>query len=417
MFVRHLRVSAAALLVLALGVGALADESRLSRVATTGDAAPGGGNFDRFGAETLPIAAPVNARGDVAFFATIVRGGPDEGLFLWSKGRVTAVAREGDRVAGAGRLAGFGKHPMPGLGDDGTVVFGASLTGGRAVEGIFTAQGGRVRPIALSGAAAPGIAAGVIAGLDTPAINARGDVVFLASVRRGRETLEAVLLHSKGQLQKVVAQGDPSPAGGTFAAFGVPAINREGAVAFGAAVEGKTVPGGLFVAQRGQVRMVLGAGEDTPIGGIFSKFSERIGFSDQGTIVFHGQLKLAPVPAAIFAIEDGHPRAVARLGDEAPGGGRLSNFGLWPAVSAHGAIAFAAAVDDGPSPVVIVLATRDGLRRVVGVGDAVPGGARIASLTLFPVVSVSPSGAVSFAVAPNATGGGPEGLFVTAPPR
>jgi len=132
-------------------------------------------------------------------------------------------------------------------------------------------------------------------------------------------------------------------------------------------------------------------------------------------IAFHGLLKGAPVAAAIFALEDGRPRAVARLGDPAPGGGRFSNFGLWPALGASGTIAFAASVDDGPSPVIIVRTAADGLRRVAGVGDRVPGGGRIATLTLLPVVSVNAGGAVSFAVAPTATGEGADGLFLAAP--
>jgi hypothetical protein len=184
---------------------------------------------------------------------------------------------------------------------------------------------------------------------------------------------------------------------------------------FGAAVDGKAVPGGIFLWKGGQLRMVLGAGDETPIGGIFAKFSERLGLSDAGAIAFHGQLKGAPVAAAIFTLEDGRPRVVARLGDPAPGGGRFSNFGLWPAVGASGAIAFAAAVDGGPSPVIVVRTAADSLRRVVGVGDSLPGGARIATLTLLPVVSVNSGGAVSFAVAPTATGEGPEGLFLATP--
>src|SRR6185503_4191788 len=195
------------------------EPTRLQRVALTGDPAPGGGVFDRFGAESMPIVAPVNVAGDVVFFATLARGGPDEGLFLWSRGRVTTVAREGDRVPGVGRLSGFGKHPSPALGDDGTVVFAAAITGGSAVEGIFAARGGRIGPLALSGAAAPGIASGTLAGVEAPAINARGDVAFLATVRRGRESAEALLLSTRGRLQKVVAQGDPAPAGGTFGGF------------------------------------------------------------------------------------------------------------------------------------------------------------------------------------------------------
>lgn len=395
---------------------ARAGEPTLRVVARTGDAAPGGGTFDRFGQETLPVIAPVNARGDVAFFATVSRGAADEGIFLRRGGRVALVAREGDRVPGGGRLSGFGKHPMPALNDAGTVVFAASVSGGRAVEGVFAWSSGRLRTVALTGAAAPGMPSSVLASLDVPAINARGDIVFLATVRRGRESIDAILLSSGGALRKVVAQGDPAPAGGVFAGFGPPVINGRGAVAFGAVVEGKAVPGGIFVASGDHIQMAVGAGEDTPIGGIFAKFSERIGLSDSGVIAFHGRLKFAPVAAAIFAVEDGHPRVVARLGDEAPGGGTIANFGLWPAVSPAGAIAFAASIDGGPTPVAILLAEGSQIVRVVAVGDALPGGERIASLTLFPVASVGPRGHVSFAVVPTATGEGPEGLFTAEPP-
>jgi len=407
------RVSAIAVLLVGVAcAGAVADEAvRLQRVAGTGEAAPGGGVFDRFGAEATPIVAPVNARGDVAFFATLGRGNSGEGLFRWSRGRIVAVAREGDRVGSVGVLSGFGRHPVPALGDDGTVVFAASIAGGRAVEGLFVARNGTVRAVALAGAQAPGNA-GVLAAFDAPAINVRGDIVFLAGLRRGRETSEAVLIASGGRLRKVVAQGDPAPSGGSFAAFGPPVIDRDGLVAFGAAIDGRSVPGGIFIWKADQLRMVLGAGDDSPIGGIFAKFSERIGMGDQGTIVFHGQLKRAPAAAGIFAIRDGRVQAVARLGDAAPGGGQYSNFGLWPVISEKGTIAFTAAVDGGPSPVIAVRMAAGGARRVVGVGDSVPGGARIASLSLLPVVSIGAAGDLSFAVAPTTTGAGPEGLFV-----
>ena len=53
------------------------------------------------GQETLPIVAPVNARGDVAFFATLSRGSrPTRASSSSRGGRVVTVAREGDRVAG-----------------------------------------------------------------------------------------------------------------------------------------------------------------------------------------------------------------------------------------------------------------------------------------------------------------------------
>jgi hypothetical protein len=403
---------------LALGPGAVAHAGEayvLRPLARTGDAAPGGGSFNRFGQEALPIVAPVNARGDVAFFATLSRGESDEGIFLQRAGRIVTVAREGDRVAGVGRLSGFGKHPTPALNDAGAVAFAAAVAGGRAVEGIFTWSAGRVRAVATTGTPVPGMPSTVLAGLDAPAINARGDVVFLATVRRGRESSEAILVFRSGVLRKIVAQGDPAPAGGSFAAFGPPAINASGQVAFAAVVEGKAVPGGVFVATGDRVQMAVAAGEDTPIGGIFAKFSERIGLNDAGVIAFHGILKFAPVDAAIFVVENGRTRAVSRLGDSAPGGGTIAHFGLWPVVGPAGAVAFAASIEGGTTPVAILLADATTLTRIVAVGDTLPGGDRIASLTLYPVASVGPRGHVTFAVAPTATGEGPEGLFTAQP--
>jgi hypothetical protein len=409
---------AAVLLALLASGAPIAAEPRyeLSAVARTGDAAPGGGTFDRFGQETLPIVAPVNARGDVVFFATVVRGASDEGIFLRRGGRVVAVAREGDRVPGIGRLSGFGKHPTPALSDAGSVAFVAAVAGGRAVEGVFTWSAGRLRAIATTGTPAPGMPTSVVAGVDAPGINARGDVVFLATIRRGRETTEAILASTGGVLRKVVAQGDPAPAGGAFAAFGPPALGADGRVAFAAVVEGKAVPGGIFVAKGDRVEMVVGAGEESPVGGIFAKFSERVGLNDQGAIAFHGMLKFAPVEAAIFSVQDGRVRAISRLGDPAPGGGTIVHFGLWPAVGPDGAVVFAASLDGASAPVAILRADGAGLAQVVAVGGALPGGDRIATLTLYPVASVGPRGHVTFAVAPTSTGQGPEGLF-TAEPR
>ncbi len=403
---------------LVCGAGSLAHADPayvLRAVARTGDAAPGGGTFDRFGQEALPIVAPVNARGDVVFFASLSQGASDEGIFLQRAGRIVTVAREGDRVAGVGRLSGFGKHPTPALNDAGAVAFAAAVAGGRAVEGIFTWSAGRLRAVATTGTPAPGMPSSVVAGVDTPAINASGEVVFLATIRRGRESIEAILASRGGTLRKIVAQGDPAPAGGVFAGFGPPAINAGGRVAFAAVVEGKSVPGGIFVASGEHIQMVVAAGEDTPIGGIFAKFSERIAFNDAGLIAFHGMLKFAPVQAAMFVVQDGRPRAVSRLGDAAPGGGTIAQFGLWPAVGSSGAIAFAASIEGGPAPVAILLADGTGLSRVVAVGDTLPAGDRIASFTLYPVVSVGPRGHVTFAVAPIATGEGPEGLFTAQP--
>src|SRR6059058_423450 len=79
----------------------------LRAVVRSGFPAPGGGRFDRFDT-AQPIVAPVNARGQVAFYATVLRSPAREGIFIAEGGQVTKLAAFGDSVPGGGTLAEFG---------------------------------------------------------------------------------------------------------------------------------------------------------------------------------------------------------------------------------------------------------------------------------------------------------------------
>jgi hypothetical protein len=414
---------AALAVVLLLIAGAMAPSPLVAQpftvraVVTAGQAAPGGGTFEHFSVESLPIVAPVNAKGQVAFFATLLRGAGSEGLFLASAGGITKLVLEGDPAPGGGTISGLGKHPVPALNESGTAAFAASVTKGKTVEGIFTASRGRLQAAVLAPAAAPGIASGTLAGLDSPALNDRGDIAFLATVRRGRETLEVIYHRAGGKLHKVVAQGDPAPAGGVFAGFGPPTVNNSGAVVFAAVIEGRAVPGGIFRAQAGRLTMLVGAGDESPLGGIFMKFSERIAINDAGLVAFLAVLKSGPVAAAVFALEAGRLRKVAATGDGAPEGGTFSHFGPWPALNAAGAIGFVASVDAGPSPVGAYLAGASGIARIAALGDALPGGGTLATFTLYPVVTLSSTGTATFAATPTSIGQGVEGIYLATPSR
>src|SRR2546428_244379 len=309
------------LLAVAAAVGvprSVAAESRiLQRVVVAGQPAPGGGVFERFSIEVLPVVAPVNSHGHVAFFATILRGRTSEGYFRATGRRIDTIAAQGDAAPGGGTFSGFGRHPIPALNEAGDVAFEAAVSGGKTVEGIFATTGRRLRAVAVVGGAAPGIASGTFANLDAPALNDRGDVAFLATVRRGRETVEAIYLSSGATLSKIVAKGDPAPAGGAFA----------------------------------------------------------------------------------------------------PGGGVFSHFGLWPALSAGGAVGFTASVDRGVAEVAAFVSTATDLARIAAVGDALPGGGTLSSFGLYPALALSPSGGATFATAPSASGGGVEGIFLVPPAR
>ncbi len=412
------RVVAIAVLACTIPISGAGAQPSVRAVALAGDPAPGGGTFEHFGVESLPVVAPANAKGQVAFFATLLRGTASEAFFLASPTRTVRVVAEGDPAPGGGTFSGFGRHPIPALNERGDVAFAAAVTGGRTVEGIFLRSARGLRSVVVAGSAAPGLASGTIAAVDAPALNDRGDVAFLASVRRGREIMEAVYTVLGGRLTKVVAQGDAAPAGGTFAGFGPPVINKRGRVAFAAVVEGRTVPGGVFVADGAMIRMVAGAGSETPLGGIFAKFSERVGLNDGGAVAFTAVLKNADAGQAIFVVDADRLRTVAALGQPAPGGGTFAHFSLWPALGADGTVAFAAAVDGSAVQLAAFVVSGPVARRVVALGDALTADRRLASFGLYPTVSLSPANALTIATTPAAGGDGVEGLFfVPAAPR
>src|SRR5438132_13047712 len=98
-----LAVALAAVLLVSESRGA--DPSVVRRIAATGQSVPGGGAFDRFSVESLPVVAPINSKGQVAFFATVVRGRANEGFFVASGARLSKVSTGGDPCPGRGVLA------------------------------------------------------------------------------------------------------------------------------------------------------------------------------------------------------------------------------------------------------------------------------------------------------------------------
>jgi len=196
----------------------------LREVVRSGLAAPGGGRFDRFDVAGQPIAAPVNARGQVAFHATVLHALGREGIFLavpwadpWADPgaghiRIAKVAAFGDEVPGGGTLAEFAPQPLPALNAAGHVAFAAGIAGGRATEGMFLAGGDGLRVIALAGDDAPGVPAGVLLGFNAPALNDNDELAFVANVRRGRDTLDVLYFWNGRRLQRLVASGCSAPA-------------------------------------------------------------------------------------------------------------------------------------------------------------------------------------------------------------
>ena len=364
------------------------------------------GSFDRFGLQVQTMVLASNNRGETAFYATIRRSQAEEGMFLAkADGKITPIAVAGDPVPDqAGQLiAGFGERPAPVMNDEGSVAFIATLAGGRGAAGVFLASEGRLLTIVSSGMKAPVILGGigVFAEFEAVSLNSRGDVAFLAWVRHGRETVEVVYVARKvgavHQLTKVAASGEPAPGGGSYASFGAPVVNSKGAIAFPAVVKLGPALGAIFVAPaEAPAYLFLGTGDPTPTGGIFARFSERIGFDDSGRVAFGAFINGRGPDFGIFVAEGADRRAVAARGQAAPGGGAYASFGAWPAMSHTGELAFVAATDQGQAFDGVFLMNADRkVTRVVAPGDSLMDGGKLASFGFYPTVAVASDGSVS----------------------
>jgi hypothetical protein len=367
-------------------------------VVASGQPAPTGGTFDRFDIASQPIVAPVNARGHVAFYASVIRSKTAEGIFLATGQQFVKVAAVGDAVPGGGKLSEFAKHPIPALNDSDKVAFGAAVAGAHATEGVFVASAGTLQVIALSGTDAPGIPTGTFLEFDSPAINNRDEVAFVATVRRGRETLQALYLYSAGRLRKLVAEGEPTPRGGTFDKFGVPAINNKGVIAFPAALDHAAVLGGIFVAGTRDLRLLLSVGDIEPSGAMLVRFSERVAINDEDNIALGAHLRLSnDNKEAVLLVTPNGATEIATVGDSAPGGGTFSAFGPWPGLGSGNMVVFMAGIEAGPGPLALYAAGPLGLRRIAMVGDHLANGKVLEAFALNPVASAASNGGLTFA--------------------
>ena len=371
----------------------------LRAVVQSGAPAPGGGRFDRFDVAAHPIAAPVNARGQVAFYATVLHGPAREGIFLADAGQVAKVAAFGDSLPGGGTLAEFGAHPLPALNNAGHVAFAAQVAGGRATEGIFLAGADGLQAIALAGDNAPGVPAGVLVGFDAPALNDNGELAFVASVRRERDLLDVLYYWNGRRLQRLVAERELLlRIGGTMDQIGDPALNNSGVVAFPAAIFKGPALGGIFVAGARPLRLLVRAGDQAPDGAMILRFSERVAIDEAGEIAFGAHLgKNGATREAVLRTGMEGLTEVAVDGAPAPGGGRYAGFGPWPTVGPGAVTAFIAALDAGPGPLAAFAGALGDVQRVAIMGETLPQGGTVGRFALNTVAVAGPDGALTFA--------------------
>jgi hypothetical protein len=239
---------------------------------------------------------------------------------------------------------------------------------------------------------------GTFVEFDAPALNNNDDAAFVATVRRGRDTFQALYQISNGRLRKLVAEGDPVFGGGHFDRFGLVSINNRGVIAFPATVDHGPVLGGIFVTGTRDLKMLAGVGALAPDGRMLVRISEHVAIDDEDDIAFGAQIGLGKDSVeAVMKVNTAGIALIAAAGNAAPGGGRFSGFGPWPSTGPAGRIAFIAAVEGGPGPIGVYAWQSGEMTRIVTVGASLPGGGVLPAFAINSVTSSGASGAVTFA--------------------
>ncbi len=368
--------------------------------AAIGDEVPGGGNII-FDFEPTSI----NNRGDLGFGADVSTGG--EGVFIKDRnGRLTLVARSGDAAPGGGTFASFFFITTP-LNDRGDLTYHFFLEPVGSPSGVNSAVYRYTRflntstPVFIPGVTpAPG-GGTFIGGTIHPSINNWGSIAFSALVSGadidpgsppGFDGLgNGIFLQTmRGQIRSAVRPGDAAPMGKTFDFAENPALNDRGDVAFGAHIAGEECidlgapqDQRVFCSEsvylkraRGGILSIAHQGSPAPGGGTFRlAFGPEI--NNRGQVVFVGDLTPAPgfgTDTGIFLYSDGKIVPVARPGDPMPGGGRLTNVGFTIGrydINNLGDVSFTAALDTGETGV--YQWSRGFLNLVARTGTEIPG--------------------------------------------
>jgi hypothetical protein len=284
--------------------------NRWTPVLEKGMPAPAGGTFngaDRFSA--LNDANTAAVTGDVTDSAA---GPAGDGVFLWSGGKLTTVARPGTKVD-SGVLT---RAWRPTLSPNAIVAFEGTTTDSpdsSTPYSAYIAKDGVITELATPNTPVPA-STDNFAALRGPHANSQGDVVMLGQVG----TNWGVFLYTAAdkKLQAIVKPGDTLPGGGTLTTVEnyrhAVDINDDGAILFGAQLD---TGDGIYLYQNGKISLVAKTGQDLKSVGTAANLANdgfpsfHLALNSKGQITFpvvttDGKTQLvlatpaAPAPAA-----------------------------------------------------------------------------------------------------------------------
>lgn len=336
------------------------------------------------GGDFTEFADPaLNDHGDLAFGALTTSPRVHAAIYLLTRGRLGPLVATGQPAPSGGVFRVFNDVVLNGRG---TVVFLGRTTDRVAHQGLFLARAGTVAPIVTTGQASP--SGGVFTDFANPALNAQDVVAFVG--RTTGQAGEGIFTGSEGTTTPVVLSGQAAPTGGAFEFFldGTPAQNDRGQIAFIASTTDHSTQG-VYVLTGGRAVPVVTTDDEAPVGGKFTEFG-FVMLTDAGTVAFIGRTAHSSVREALYTTGRVRLISLARQG-QAVSGSILTTF-TNAAMNADEEVVFQPGTPD-PIPRAIYRATRAGVAPVLRAGDPAPGGGRF---TAFSSPALNARGEIAF---------------------
>jgi hypothetical protein len=367
-----------------------------------------------------PFANPnLNDRGDVVFRSTLASGPSAVGLFRWREGAVIPLVRTGETAPVPGSLPFLdivGEHDSN---RDGQSVFAGVV--GDIGRGIYVADAGGVDKVAVNGDTVRvlnGVTATFVSLVAGPVVADDGRIAFRGRVEfpqgGGTERRDGVFLLAGNQLRAIVLAGEDSPLGLPFFRFRDLDLAVDSQLAFVATLgEDEEQARGLFLFDGQTIRTIAVEGES--LGGQLENLSGSPSIDRSGMVTQLARLTAGGDPqGAVLLGSAGNLQVVAEAGGMGPAGGVFRSFGR-PAIAPAGTVAFRATFESGTGGVPgFFLAQGTTLSPYLGVGDPAPAdiGGRFVSFNQRSTIHDADSLAFIASV-----GGGDRsnGLFLAAP--
>lgn len=297
--------------------------------------------------------------------------------------QIQPIVRLGEHPAG---LVIDDHFDVDALNDSGQITFLAGNADGD--DTLVQYSGGKLTPLTVPGAAAPGGTWGINNGVLAPvSMNQLGNVVFATDViGGGNSDLGTYFWDFKAQrITPVALPGMPVGSNLTLETGGeaTPAINNKDEIALVARVKsaaGDTQPALFFLPPGGTLQPVVLPDQALP-GGRPAVHAYQASINDAGAIGFLARRQGDGAHEdSAYIWEKGTITPVAVAGADAPGGGKFRT--AWRALvnNANGNVVVAARLNDSKGPDALYLYTGAKLMPVMLPGQPLPGGGKFQTL-------------------------------------